>query len=95
MAVLDILLASLVATSAALPLAITGAACARSVPAKEPQESVATSWCFAVTVDYASRPQAGQVCAETYGLCTSAASMAMSIGGMGGLTAVGACRRER
>jgi hypothetical protein len=93
--ILETILASLVATSAALPLAITGTACARSVPAKEPQERVATSWCFAVTVDYASRDQAGQVCAETYALCTSAASMAMSIGGMGGLTSVGACRRER
>lgn len=76
----------------ALAILLAAVSCHRPVSTIEPQQT-ATPWCFRVAVTFAGRDQAGEVCAETLSLCRSASGIAVDLGGMGGLTQVGACKR--
>lgn len=53
-----------------------------------------TPYCFRVSVAFAGRAQAGHVCAETQALCEKASGLAVQLGGLSGVRAVGACRGE-
>jgi hypothetical protein len=78
---------------ACLALAIALQACAHPVPT-EPVYTPRLPWCFGVRVRFDGRTRFAQACAETRALCQQASGVAVKVGSMGGLSAVGECEER-
>jgi len=68
------------------------AACAARPAALEPAAKD-TPWCMRVLVRKGGSDLSGLACGETQGLCEQARKIALSLGGVAGLSGVGQCRQ--
>jgi hypothetical protein len=83
--------AAILAPLLAVGIALLAACCAapRAMAAPSPAP---TPWCFAVSLAWDGRTEAGLACGSTLDVCQSAQRRALRWGGMGGVRGVGPCR---